>query len=724
MFCLLFFAPSLSLLYTPRLYPNCAWDDKQIRRLIGDGKLAARLKGTEVRRAETETECPICFLNYAQVNKTKCCQASLCTECYLQVRPPKEKIVCPFCHSANLAVTLQQKLSAQAIRERQAEEQRAQQAAASSRTSVAAGDGKKGEEQAPGFGSSLAMDENVAIMRKRSSSMSDTAGSDADLSSLAMTVDERQALEAQLRTQQQSPLIQRMQQEELERAFRNEREYLEQNAGRPRRTTGGGRSRRHNRDWNRLIQALEDGGGIQSMDDLAMLETAMRMASMEQHVHHRHVLHHGDEAAEEGGPSPLRRRMLDSRAPREPAGPLPGSGGYLGGSALATQLIMRGMTEEEQLAMAIAASLAESNTASATNTENNTENSEPAQVPPADAAAAQVNDEAGANESAAGPNESSIDAETSYTVGPSDAAVNDTGTTQVAPADTVSADADVAMTENPEREANFAAAEPRTGPVDLDMSLSQSADTADLVEEWPASPETHVHNAGPEPPREAPVAVSYEADEEPQQDSATPRVESEGNADAGDQEVVETSDTPEALAVAPPEEMVASGEVEGNTGVEESPAVAAAQTSPPVTEFLGHKTTSGVESTSAEAPIGHVMNPGPTVDEATNQAGEAPIAHEVSPEPAGAETTGADRHPAVGEATGEPKGNAVVDSEEVVEEAEAVAEDTDASECKSTEEFELPDEDISEVPPDSILPQESKDKSVETLESSGMSYEA
>ena len=217
---------SFCLLIQPRsLYPNCLWEDKQLRRLIGDGKLAARLKGEEVRRQETDTECPICFLNYAQVNQTKCCQASLCTECYLQVRPPREKVVCPFCNSANLSVTLQQTLSAEAIRERQAEEQRAMEASVRSRDLSG-----KTEEQAPGFGSSLAQDEHVALMRKRSSSVSDA--SESDLSSMAMTVDERQALEARLREQQQSPLLQRIQQEELERAFRNEREYLEQNAGR------------------------------------------------------------------------------------------------------------------------------------------------------------------------------------------------------------------------------------------------------------------------------------------------------------------------------------------------------------------------------------------------------------------------------------------------------------------------------------------------------------
>ena len=351
--------------------------------------MAARLPGQEVRRQETDTECPICFLNYAQVNQTKCCQASLCTECYLQVRPPKERVVCPFCNSPNLTVTLQQTLSPQAVKERQAEEQRALEASlrmrnqsrnssstandenGNSKSNNNEEDPEKNKEQAPGFGSSLESDEHVLLLRQRSSSLSDTA-SDADLANLAMTVDERQALEAQLRAQQQSPLIQRMQQEEMERAFRNEREYLQQQQQQQR--TSGGRRRR---DWARLIQAFEEQGGgsgrggIQSLEDLAMLEAAMRMASLDGYVggsssssrrrrgggeaQQSNTAADGDD--NEGGPSPLRRRMLDSRMVRHDVSAPDGSHAFLGGSAIASQLIMRGMSEEEQLAMAIAASL-------------------------------------------------------------------------------------------------------------------------------------------------------------------------------------------------------------------------------------------------------------------------------------------------------------------------------------------------------------------------------
>eukprot|EP00752_Nemacystus_decipiens_P006203 g5596.t2 len=49
-------------------------------------------------------ECPICFMHYYGVNMTTCCSKPLCTECYLQVRPPRSSVVCPFCNCAKFAV--------------------------------------------------------------------------------------------------------------------------------------------------------------------------------------------------------------------------------------------------------------------------------------------------------------------------------------------------------------------------------------------------------------------------------------------------------------------------------------------------------------------------------------------------------------------------------------------------------------------------------------------
>ena len=89
------------------------WDDKTIRRLIGDGKLASRLIGTDIRLSTTSVECPICFLYYSQVNTTNCCKASICTECWLQVQAdPKDKNAsCPFCNTPKVRVKVKKPLT-------------------------------------------------------------------------------------------------------------------------------------------------------------------------------------------------------------------------------------------------------------------------------------------------------------------------------------------------------------------------------------------------------------------------------------------------------------------------------------------------------------------------------------------------------------------------------------------------------------------------------------
>jgi len=619
------------------LYPNCQWDDKQIRRLIGDGKLAARLKGEEVRRKETDTECPICFLNYAQVNQTKCCQGSLCTECYLQVRPPKEKVACPFCNSSNLVVTLQQTLSQESIRERQEEEERALAAATKSRDPSA-------EEQAPGFGSAMDQDENVALMRKRSSSMSD-AGSDTDLSSVAMTVDERQRLEAQLRAQQQSPLIQRMQQEEMERAFRNEREYLQQNAGRDRQRSSRGSRRR---DWARLIQAFEEGGGIQSMDDLAMLEAAMRMASMDGGAGRRAGVEE-----EEGGPSPLRRRMLDSRSSRRETGS-ESSNSFLGGSAIASQLIMRGMSEEDQLAMAIAASLQES----AANQES-----------------------ANAEESSAAENDAQNSESTNTGVAESSAEVTEsldqeTGAMNVHRAQTTDGVPDA--TELLRERAD-------SGPVDLDVSFSESND--DYAGDFPSA-------AGDVAAVEGSAAISSVnvAAEPTQPNTETGETNlGEVNPEAAPIEPVDTVDININQASVTVEQVSLEREGEA-TRLEAPPLTVAttgmiiAQTGLPISEVLG-----GVDSTANPLAVNLA-----TVD------------------------TGCDATPEPHVENQEPFTVEKPSNVQDVQEAETCV----SSEHRPTEEIKLPDETITLVATNSILPQDSKDKTVETVESGMSSCEA
>ena len=44
------------------LYASCAWDVKEVKRLIGKRKLAPRWPGVDGKTKEAPEECPICFL--------------------------------------------------------------------------------------------------------------------------------------------------------------------------------------------------------------------------------------------------------------------------------------------------------------------------------------------------------------------------------------------------------------------------------------------------------------------------------------------------------------------------------------------------------------------------------------------------------------------------------------------------------------------------------------
>eukprot|EP00163_Fabomonas_tropica_P034586 TRINITY_DN964_c0_g1_i1.p1 TRINITY_DN964_c0_g1~~TRINITY_DN964_c0_g1_i1.p1 ORF type:complete len:804 (+),score=154.92 TRINITY_DN964_c0_g1_i1:348-2759(+) len=108
------------------LYPECDWDDKTIRKLIIEKKLAPCYPGSETAGASTE-ECPICFLNYpGGLNRSKCCRQGICTECFLQVKKPKQRdtCVCPFCNARRYGVTFTGPLSTKDVQDREVEEQR------------------------------------------------------------------------------------------------------------------------------------------------------------------------------------------------------------------------------------------------------------------------------------------------------------------------------------------------------------------------------------------------------------------------------------------------------------------------------------------------------------------------------------------------------------------------------------------------------------------------
>ncbi|KAI9073879.1 hypothetical protein K1719_044151 [Acacia pycnantha] len=87
------------------LYNHKDVDHKKLRKLILESKLAPCYPGDEESTYDLE-ECPICFLYYPSLNRSRCCMKSICTECFLQMKVPNSTrpTQCPFCKTANYAV--------------------------------------------------------------------------------------------------------------------------------------------------------------------------------------------------------------------------------------------------------------------------------------------------------------------------------------------------------------------------------------------------------------------------------------------------------------------------------------------------------------------------------------------------------------------------------------------------------------------------------------------
>jgi hypothetical protein len=450
MFCFFnFFAPT-NHHNDNRLYSDCPWDDKAIRKLIGDGKIAPRLKGGEYRTTNAEHECPICFLYYTDVNVTNCCNAHLCTECFLQVRPQKEKqAVCPFCNAIKFSVSVAKTPSEEEIEARQRDEQTVIEA----RIRVESGGGAgtaienpalstptkktRNASVAPNsssnaFGSELEKTEQFQLLKKRSESFASNEGvrtpqKDAEIiNSIAMTPEERIRLEEEMKAQHSHPLALRVEAEAQERRLQNEQAYYRSNSAgnhtfRAQRasdlfrndgSTGAAPGRRLRyrtaRDWNEIVEAYERGGNgeVNSLDDLVVLEAAI-LLSMEEEARRERLGDDFDAArhAREGfplirsllgSPSEINRRgevgvsevnpSFSSLAAVTPSGLSdsaqndvqnwsPGRRRYQSTRAAvssgrsqgmmpqatldAASFLMRGVSEEEQIAMAIAASLQE-----------------------------------------------------------------------------------------------------------------------------------------------------------------------------------------------------------------------------------------------------------------------------------------------------------------------------------------------------------------------------
>ncbi|XP_022984378.1 uncharacterized protein LOC111482695 isoform X2 [Cucurbita maxima] len=87
------------------LYNHKEVDHKKLRKLILESKLAPCYPGDEESASDLE-ECPICFLYYPSLNRSRCCMKSICTECFLQMKVPNSTrpTQCPFCKTSNYAV--------------------------------------------------------------------------------------------------------------------------------------------------------------------------------------------------------------------------------------------------------------------------------------------------------------------------------------------------------------------------------------------------------------------------------------------------------------------------------------------------------------------------------------------------------------------------------------------------------------------------------------------
>eukprot|EP01113_Clastostelium_recurvatum_P031056 TRINITY_DN3839_c0_g1_i5.p1 TRINITY_DN3839_c0_g1~~TRINITY_DN3839_c0_g1_i5.p1 ORF type:complete len:348 (+),score=75.93 TRINITY_DN3839_c0_g1_i5:61-1104(+) len=107
------------------LYPRCDWDQKTVKRLIMEKRLAPIFVGAEEQVDDQLEECPICFLYYpGGLNRSKCCHKGMCTECFLQVKRPSSSagVTCPFCNHGSFVVEFTGPLS----REEQAKEEQEQ----------------------------------------------------------------------------------------------------------------------------------------------------------------------------------------------------------------------------------------------------------------------------------------------------------------------------------------------------------------------------------------------------------------------------------------------------------------------------------------------------------------------------------------------------------------------------------------------------------------------
>ncbi|KAL7488066.1 hypothetical protein ACHAW6_013662 [Cyclotella cf. meneghiniana] len=415
------------------LYPTCEWDPKAIRRLIGDGKLAARLKGSDSRATKSDRECPICFMYYSENNVTRCCEATICTECFLQIKPQRDKYTtCPFCNNPKMGVSVQKVMDEDAIAKREEDEQRVIEAIIRNRVAQVSGEApsprplsqssslmNEASDREQSFGSSLEQYNRSRTFSNSSSALSEGSASDPGgnigsttpkrpvndedaLVFLAMSPDARLELEREMRAQLSHETHQRMVHEAEEERMRHVEEWSRSDSGmRSRmreariaeltqlldrmsgRGDGGGDVDgvederdltdgvgREDESFGGLLRALESYGSERrgasrgdALENLMRLEAALLLGSGTDDNSRRHRL--------------LNRRMSPGRFGSENG---EGHGSFsLGGSPRrvlrslprrgvsathmdTAEMLMRGISEEDQLAMAIAMSMMDTET--------------------------------------------------------------------------------------------------------------------------------------------------------------------------------------------------------------------------------------------------------------------------------------------------------------------------------------------------------------------------
>ena len=341
-------------------------------------------------------------MNYVKVNETSCCKGHICSECYLQLRPMNDKnAACPFCNTSPYSVKIAEIKPVKTIDEDDESDNK----------NITPDSPKIGQPKEGEFGSRL--------LRVRSESLTSSELSEDSCPTLTLSAKERGRIEQQMKEQYNHPLARRMEMEAEERRHEHDQRYRRANSdpigrnrgllarnflhsrlqsrGRHSRTLNGlspelGDGSRRN--WNQIIRSFEQSygseGRVQTLDDLVVLEAAI-LLSMEQQAARRRNARQGNEDGDatenvrEGFPEVLHALMSRRVAESSQTGeedtdddeentpstlriqrPRPGRRNWmstlLNSEAGATaNLLMRGVSEEEQLEMAIAASLRDVN---------------------------------------------------------------------------------------------------------------------------------------------------------------------------------------------------------------------------------------------------------------------------------------------------------------------------------------------------------------------------